>query len=855
MKKEKFDVIGMSCSSCVAHVDKAVSSLEGTKNVNVNLLTNSMQVEYDENRVNVDTIIKAVRDSGYDAKIQENTIRETNKERKNTSQIENQEEKDMRKRLIVSFVFWIPLMYVAMHHMFYEWFGIPVPGIIKNTLHGNENAITFCFVQFLLLLPIIYVNRKYFINGFKMLIKRKPNMDSLIALGSSASTIYGIYAIFVIGHALGINDQDTVSKYLMDIYFESAGTILTLITFGKYLESRSKKKTTNAISKLINLVPKTATVLINGKEQEVRIENIKLNDTILIKPGASIPVDGMVLEGDSYIDESSITGESIPVYKSVNDDVTSGTINKNGFLKIKATRVGENTTLSQIIKLVEEASSSKAPISKLADRVSYVFVPTVIIISVLAFCYWLFIANMSFEFSLGIGIAVLVISCPCALGLATPVAIMVATGKGAQNGILIKSAENLEMLHEVDVVIFDKTGTITEGKPEVTDIIINKNLKEYNDKDFLEILSSLENKSEHPLALAIIKKSESSAISKKEVIDFESISGKGIRGNIESINYICGNEKFIEENNFNVTSFNKEHQIDKYLSQGKTCIYLCNENDILGSCMIADTIKEDSRIAIEELKKRNIDTIMITGDNNNSASFIAKKAGIDKVISNVMPQDKEKEVEKLQKEGKKVSFVGDGINDSPALMKADVGLAIGNGTDIAIDSADIILVRNSLIDVVNAIDLSKATIKNIKMNLFWAFFYNIIGIPIACGILYNGFGIKLNPMIGAFAMSMSSVCVVTNALRLKNFKTKIVNNNLKENENKMEKIIDIEGMQCNHCKMSVEKALNNIDGVKVAEVSLENKNAKVVFDNDVEEQKLKDAVEEAGFEVKNIRKA
>jgi len=851
MKKEKFDVIGMSCSSCVAHVDKAVRSKDGVKDVNVNLLTNSMQVEFDENIIDSKVIIEAVKNSGYDAKIKDN---KSNKIENENKAIENDEERNMKKRVVISFVFWIPLMYVAMHHMFYEWFGIPVPEFIKRILHGNENAITFCMVQLLLLIPIVYVNRKYFTNGFKMLFKKTPNMDSLVALGSSASIIYGIYAIFVIGHALGINDQDTVSKYLMDIYFESAGTILTLITVGKYLESKSKKKTTNAINKLINLAPKTATILDNNIETEVRAEDIKLNDIVIIKPGSSIPVDGKILEGNSYIDESAITGESIPVYKKENDSVTSGSINKNGYLIIRATKVGEDTTLSRIVKLVEEASNSKAPISKLADRISYFFVPTVIIIAIIAFCYWFFIASMSFEFSLSIGIAVLVISCPCALGLATPVAIMVATGKGAQNGILIKSAENLEILHEVDVVVFDKTGTITEGKPEVTDIVLNKNIKDIDTNTFIQILYSLENKSEHPLAIAIKNRAKKEMITVKDVDNFKAESGKGIKGRVDGIDYISGNRSFIFENEIELEDFININEVEMLISQGKTCIFLANNKEILGACLISDTIKPDSKIAVEELQKRKIETIMITGDNKNSASYIAKEAKINKVISEVLPEDKEIEVSKLQKEGKKVAFVGDGINDSPALTKADVGLAIGNGTDIAIESADIILVRNSLIDVVNAIDLSKSTINNIKMNLFWAFFYNIIGIPIACGILYNRFGIKLNPMIGALAMSMSSICVVTNALRLRKFKPKVIIKK-EEKSNNMEKIIDIEGMQCNHCKMTVEKALKTIEEIKQVDVSLEDKSAKVILNQDIEEQRLREVIEKEGFEVKNIRKA
>ena len=676
----------------------------------------------------------------------------------------------------------------------------------------------------------------------------------------------------MIGYGLGHNNLDIVSRYMGDIYFESAGTILTLITLGKYLETKSKGKTSDAISKLINLAPKTSIVLRDGKEVLINTDEIVYHDIVVIKPGGSIPVDGIVLEGVSSVDQSSITGESIPVQKKLGDKVVSGTINKNGVLKVRATKVGENTTLSQIIKLVEEASNSKAPISKLADRVSGVFVPIVITIAILATLYWLFIAHMSFEFALSIGIAVLVISCPCALGLATPVAIMVATGKGAQNGVLIKSAESLELLHNIDTVVFDKTGTITEGKPEVTDII-----SYIDENELLKIAGSLEQNSEHPLAEAIMNKLKDKNIDVYKIDGFNSTSGRGIEGKINTIRYIGGNLSFMEENNIKGINIAKNDS-QSMQEQGKTCIYFADTSKIIGILGIADTIKSTSKIAIEELQKRNIDTIMITGDNRKAASAIAKETGIDKVISEVLPQDKEVEVAKMQKEGKKVAFVGDGINDSPALVKSDVGLAIGSGTDIAIESADIVLIKNDLLDVVSAIDLSKATINNIKMNLFWAFFYNAIGIPVAAGVFFSSFGFKLNPMIGALAMSFSSVCVVTNALRLRNFKPRflkrlkkenlldkyyIENNKItEENKNKESeeksmsefiKEVNIEGMSCNHCKMSVEKAVGNIKGVTSVEVSLENKNAIVKSNVEIDEEKIKNAIEEEGFKVVDIK--
>ncbi len=837
MRKVKFDIQGMTCSSCSAHVERAVKKLEGIKSVNVNLLSNNMTVEYDENILGNDKIINAVIDAGYEAKILENAKTIKGEKKTNNNAIEG-----MKKRLIISICFLIPLMYIAMHHMLNEWFGLPIPQIAKNLFHGSQNAMTFAITQFMLLLPIIYVNRNYFIIGFKRLFKGSPNMDSLIAIGSSASIIYGLFAIYMIGYGLVHNNLDLVDRYRMDIYFESAGTILTLITLGKYLETKSKGKTSDAISKLINLAPKVATVIRDEKEIQIKTEEIIVGDIIVIKPGQSIPVDGIVIEGTSTIDQSNITGESIPVAKKVGDEVISGTINKNGYIKIKATKVGNDTTLSQIIKLVEEASSSKAPIAKLADKVSGIFVPTVIAIAILASIFWI-LNGQSFEFALSIGIAVLVISCPCALGLATPVAIMVGTGKGAQNGILIKSAESLELLHSVDTVVLDKTGTVTTGKPKVTDII-----SIIEEKELLKIAGSLEKKSEHPLADAIMER-----VSEIELVEpekFISISGRGIKAKIEKQEYFAGNIQLIKENNINTEEI--EDKANEFLKQGKTVIYFASQNDIIGIIAVADTIKDTSKQAIDELKKKNIKTVMITGDNRIVAQEIGKQIGVDKIISEVLPQDKEKEVFKLQAKGRKVAFVGDGINDSPALVKADVGLAIGSGTDIAIESADIVLMKNSLLDVVTAINLSKAVIRNIKMNLFWAFFYNTIGIPVAAGIFYPSFEFKLSPMIGAAAMSLSSVCVVTNALRLKRFKSDFKNKEEYKVENNTKTIL-IKGMQCNHCKMTIEKVLGAIVGVTKVQVNLENKTAVIEADKDIENDIITKTIEEAGFTVKDIK--
>ena len=841
MKKIKFDIQGMTCSSCSSHIEKAVNKLSGIQNANVNLLSNNMIVEYDENILDDTKIIQAVENAGYRANIAEKRKKYDKPEKIKNSN--NEDIKSMKKRLIISICLLVPLMYIAMHHMLYEWFGLPVPQIVKDLFHGQENSISFGFTQFLLLLPIIYVNRNYFIVGFKRLFKGTPNMDSLIAIGSLAATVYGIFAIYMIGYGLGHNKIEIVERYSMDIYFESAGTILTLITVGKYLETKSKGKTSEAISKLINLAPKTAIVLREEKEIELDLEKIIIGDIIVIRPGGSIPVDGIIIEGSTSVDQSSITGESIPVEKTIGDNVISGTINKNGCIKMKATKVGDNTTLSQIIKLVEEASNSKAPISKIADKVSGIFVPAVITIAILTVIIWL-MTGKSFEFAWTMGIAVLVISCPCALGLATPVAIMVGTGKGAENGILIKSAESLELLHLVDTVVLDKTGTITEGKPKVTDIISN-----IEEKELLKIAGSLEKNSEHPLAEAIIEKTKDKKIELIECKEFTAVSGRGIKGKIDGKNYFGGNISFMKENDIDISQIAKKS--DELLNMGKTVLYFANESVIIGIIAVADTIKDTSYQAIQELKEKNIKVAMITGDNKVVAETIGRQLGINQVISEVLPQDKEKEVAKLQKNDKKVAFVGDGINDSPALVKSDVGIAIGSGTDIAIESADIVLMKNSLLDVVTAISLSKAVIKNIKMNLFWAFFYNAIGIPVACGIFYPSFGLKLNPMIGAAAMSLSSVCVVTNALRLRKFKSKFKEEKHKVNE--FVKTINIEGMQCNHCKMSVEKALNEINGITKVEVNLEKKTAIIKSSIEISNEEIKSKVSDAGFEIISIK--
>ena len=842
--KEKFDITGMTCTACSSHVQKNVNKLEGVKDVNVNLLSNNMTVEYDEAQTDTAKIIDAVKNAGYGAFL---TGTKKPSSASQSSPI-SRELKEMKTRLITSFIFLIPLLYIAMGHML----GIPVPSI----LHGQENALTFAFVQFLLTLPVLYINRKYYQVGFKTLIKRSPNMDSLIAIGSSAAVLYGIYAIFKIGYGLGHAQPDMVAQYSMSLYFESAATILTLITLGKYLETKSKGRTSEAITKLINLAPKTATVQRGGQEMEISVDDVVLDDILIIRPGQSIPVDGVIIEGSSAVDQSALTGESIPVEKNIGDQVIAATINKTGYFKFKAQKIGGDTTLAQIIQLVEEASSSKAPISKLADKISGIFVPIVIGIAVITTVIWL-LTGASFDFALSLGISVLVISCPCALGLATPVAIMVGTGKGASNGILIKSAEALETAHLINTIVLDKTGTITEGKPQVTDIITAADITE---TDLLQIAASIEKPSEHPLAEAIVAYAAKQNIVLKETTQFNSISGKGIIAVVDGREIIAGNYALMKEKNIDISVF--QHDSDEFAQSGKTPLYFAYNQKLLGIIAVADVLKPTSKDAIEQFKSMNIEVVMLTGDNSRTANAIQQQLGMNRVLAEVLPQDKEAEIKKLQQNGKKVAMVGDGINDAPALVRSDVGIAIGAGTDIAIESADIVLIKSDLLDAVTAIQLSNATIKNIKQNLFWAFFYNALGIPLAAGAFYSLLGWKLNPMFAAAAMSLSSVFVVSNALRLRlfsphykphteDFLNTAPTGRKGEYHMKKEKIIQIEGMSCMHCKAAVEKALNSIDGVS-ASVDLDKKIAVVSAEESISDQILTDSVTNAGYEVISV---
>ena len=983
----------MSCSACSSHVEKAVNKLENVEKASVNLLTETMDVTYDETKITSTEIIDAVVKAGYGASVMTegsaagaggqstsgnagSTGRSAADGKQELQQKLDADARAMKWRLGISIGFLIPLMYVSMHHMLKEWFGIPVPAFIVNTMHGNANAMNFALTQFLLLLPILYVNRKFFSVGFKTLAHRSPNMDSLIALGSGAALVYGIFAMYRISYGLGYGDMAVVEHYSHDLYFESSGTILTLITVGKYLESRSKGKTSEAITKLMNLAPKVAVLVTgDGQEKEVPTESLQKGDIFLVKPGSLVPVDGIVLEGNSSVDEAAITGESVPVEKQAGDHVVSATVNKSGFLKCRADRVGDDTTLAQIIRLVEEASASKAPIAQLADKVAGVFVPTVMTISLITLVVWL-LNGATAEFAISAAIAVLVISCPCALGLATPVAIMVGTGVGASNGILIKTGEALQQAKEIDTVVLDKTGTITSGKLKVEEV--GGYQSDFPADAMMQIAAALEKKSEHPLAEAVVEYAESFQLTIPEIVDFKATFGRGVEGALaqdfaaqeflkkDGPTAVFYAGKFDEKNTGNsvgtengtkdAATMTKESSESAELSQRKTILpagtkfYVGNlaflqekniilpdgaldalnrmadegmtpllvamdvnfqevnfreggsqeaciqktwpkETGFLGIIGVEDTVKATSYEAIQAWEKMGVKVIMLTGDNRRTAEAVREKLGISEVVAEVLPQDKEKKVSELKRQGHKVAMIGDGINDAPALAAADVGMAIGAGTDVAMESADIILMKNDLRDAVTAMKLSRAVIRNIKENLFWAFFYNCIGIPLAAGVLYPAFQIRLNPMFGAAAMSLSSIFVVGNALRLRGFKsgftplkkgtpeaahkeieithaaaegeqcilkTPAEQNNRqdvkqeKERTNTMTKVISIEGMMCNHCTGTVQKALEAVEGVKAVTMSLEQKNATVELASDVADEVLTKAVVDAGYEVKGV---
>lgn len=846
----------MTCSACVAQVEKSVSKLNGIKSVQVNLLTNSMTVDYDEQQLSVTDIEHSVSDAGYSAAVK-STVKL--KEKGNSvNQQTDQEETEMRKRWWYSLAFLLPLLWISMGEMLGLW----IPDLFKM----SENGLFVILIQFILTIPILFINQKYFTSGFKKLSRLHPNMDSLIALGSSAAVLYGVIVLLRLAY-------NSVHAHALshDIYFESAATILTLVTLGKYLESRSKKRTSDALTKLLQLAPATATVIRNNIETEIPTADLIVGDVVVVRNGQSIPADGIIISGYGNLDESALTGESMPVTKQINDTVLTASINKTGYFTFRATKIGDDTTLSQIIHLVEDAASTKAPVSRLADKVSAVFVPIVIAIAIITTLVWLFVGQ-TFDFALSMGIAVLVISCPCALGLATPVAIMVGTGKGAENGILFKSAEALENTHKADTIILDKTGTITNGVPKVTDMVLSNGTTPVQ---LLQIASSLEKLSEHALGNAIVTEASNKNIEPLNVSDFKTFPGNGISGILQDKLYFVGNKQLLEKEHINFSGFSSDAQ--RLAAEGKTPVYIASEKTVLGILGISDTIKQETAEAVRELSEMQLNVIMLTGDNKITANSIAQQAGIRQVIAEVMPNEKESVVRQLQAEGKHVIMVGDGINDAPALARADVGFAIGAGTDIAIDAADVVLMHSQLTDIVTAIRLSKNVLKNIRQNLFWAFFYNVIGIPLAAGVFYAGFGLKLDPMIAAAAMSFSSVTVVLNALRLKNFRTKKrltaadnnqqqtnfdeINitqlntemNSLSNNFKLMKsKTLTISGMSCGHCTARVAKTLNNIDGVE-AKVDLETNQAHLTLSKDVSDDVLKTAIDNIGYEVTNIQ--
>lgn len=843
--KERYHITGMTCSACSSHVEKSVAKLEGTEKVSVNLLTETMDVDYNEEILTEVQIVNAVERAGYGASLiteQKGALdgnRTAEKKEGNRGDLKGkaaEENRAMKWRLGISVVFLMPLMCVAMYQM---------------SSHDYENALNLVLTQFLLLLPILYVNRKFFSVGFRTLSHLSPNMDSLIALGASAAIGYGIFAMYRMGYGVGHGEMSLVEQYTHDLYFESAGMILTLITVGKYLESRSKGKTSEAIGKLMDLSPKMALVLMeNGEEKEVPTESVQVGDILLIKPGAAIPVDGVVLEGKSSIDESAITGESVPVEKRSGDKVISATINKAGFLKCRAEKVGQDTTLSQIIRLVEEASASKAPIAKLADKVAGVFVPVVIVIALVTLAVWL-LMGAGAEFAISTAIAVLVISCPCALGLATPVAIMVGTGVGAAHGILIKSGEALQQAKEIDTVVLDKTGTITAGKLKVTEVVVCAS--QMTETTLLQIAAALEKQSEHPLAEALVEHARQNRLTLTEVIDFKAVFGRGVEGVVSGKRYFVGNQAYLEENGI-IMGGDFQQRIGKLADEGMTPLLVAEEGLLLGIIGVADEVRESSRAAIAQWHKMGIRVMMLTGDNRRTAEAVRRSLELEEVVAEVLPQEKEQKIRELKNAGHRVAMIGDGINDAPALVAADVGMAIGAGTDVAMESADIVLMKSDLRDAVTAMKLSRSVIRNIKQNLFWAFFYNSVGIPLAAGLWYPAFGVKLSPMFGAAAMSLSSIFVVGNALRLRKFQSDFENSTevTTERSREMTKVMRIEGMMCGHCTGRVQKVLEGIAGVGEVTMSLENKTATLQMTEEVADDVLIAAVTDAGYEVTEL---
>ena len=861
MRKQRFDITGMTCSACSARVEKTVSNLEGVAEANVNLLKNSMSVAFDNSVISEDAIIAAVQKAGYGAALHAGELDAENSAGKGPDPIAL-EMQEMKTRLIVSIFFTLPLFYLAMGPMV----GLPLPGFFR----GPENALAFAFTQFLLTIPVIFVNFKYFRVGFSILFARSPNMDSLIAIGSGAAALFGIYAIYKIGAALGRGDTEVADHFAMNLYFDSTAMILTLITLGKFFEARAKGKTSDAIAKLMDLAPETATISRNGVEEVIPVQAVQVGDTLIVKAGERIPVDGEVVAGSAFVDQAALTGESIPVEKQKGDSVTGATINTSGHLQIRATRVGDDTTLAQIVKLVDEATASKAPIGRLADKISGIFVPVVIAIAVLATATWLLLGYGA-EFALSIGIAVLVISCPCALGLATPTAIMVGTGRGAASGILFKSAQAIETAHAVDTVVLDKTGTVTEGKPQLTDLVPATGVDE---AELLTLAASLEKLSEHPLGRAVVLAAEKKGLALREVQNFIQTPGQGISGQMGDTHVFAGNQRLLSGQSI-VISEALRNQVDELAADGKTVLYFLREQELLGLIAVADVIKANSRQAVAELQAMGMEVIMLTGDNAVTAAAVQRQTGIAQIRAEVLPQDKETEIRSLQEKGSKVAMVGDGINDAPALARADVGIAIGAGTDVAIESADVVLMKSDVLDVANAIQLSRAVMRTIRQNLFWAFFYNTVGIPVAAGVFYGIWHLTLSPMLAAAAMSLSSVSVVSNALRLRFFTPKrtpayrpaqkqhdinvaaagetfLPSSSPQTRSTIMTKRIHIDGMSCGHCSASVEKALWALAGVREVSVDLAAKMATVQVDETVTNDALAKAVTDSGYTVIGI---
>ena len=894
MKQEKYLITGMSCSACSSRVEKVTSRLAGMQQASVNLLTHSMQVTYDETKLTPDQICQAVADAGYGARPDPGPLGaaapvatavsagrsagRTPAAVPTAVSLAAAEMSALKRRLRYSLLFLVPLLYIAMHTMLAR-FGLPVPFFIRNWFDGTANAFVFAFTQFLLVLPLLYLNQHFYSAGLKNLAHGAPNMDTLVAVGSGSAFLYGIFAIYRIGWGLGHGDLALVQTYSTNLYFESAGMIVTLITLGRYLESRAKDKTSDAITKLMNMVPKQATVLRNGQEMTIPATELVPGEHILVRPGENFPADGTILEGTTSVDEAALTGESLPVDKQPGDQVIAATINKTGFIKFTATRVGADSTISQIIQLVDAASSSKAPIARLADKIAGIFVPAVMTIALLATLGWL-LAGATFEFAFSIGIAILVISCPCALGLATPVAIMVGTGWGAQHGILIKSGEALEAAQTIDTVVLDKTGTVTEGKPRVTEVLPLQG----SARDLLQLAATLEHGSEHPLGSAIVAYAASQGLTPGPALNFQARFGKGLSATLDNQTYYAGNTTLFQELGQDTAVV--QTLLARLADQGRTPLLFGTATQLSGIIALADTPKPTSLAALASFQKMGLAPVLLTGDNKRTARAVATQLGISQVRAQVLPADKARVIRELQTQGHKVAMIGDGINDAPALAQADLGIALGAGTDIAIDSADAVLMRSDLLDAVQALQLGKAVLKNIKENLFWAFFYNIICIPVAAGILYPAFGIKLSPMLGAAAMSMSSVCVVTNALRLRYFKAALsspvqagpvpapavtvrapspavpasspaaasliqeAGPVIKKDEVlSMKKTLKIEGMMCMHCQKHVTEALQALPGVTAVDVNLETKLAQVTASRDISRAEFQQAITAAGYEL------